>query len=61
MIELLEYKNYCISIDDFCDIYDSPQVCSVLYDDDDEKFEVWTTDDYCMKFTVEGIKLEAVW
>lgn len=50
--ELLNYKNHEITLEDFCNIYDSSQVRTVLLDVDTGMVEVWTDDNWEFKFWV---------
>lgn len=53
--ELIEIKNYIISLNDYINIIQtSPQVDHILYNND--HFEMFTDDGYGFKFKIKEIK-----
>ena len=53
--QLMQLKNYLISIKDYCEIVaTSPQIDHILYNQD--HFEIYTNDYYKFKFKIKEIK-----
>lgn len=54
--ELLELKNYLISIQDYVDILrTSPQIRDLAYDKEEDNFYIETDDRYRLKFKLDCI------
>lgn len=53
--QLIELKNYVITIQDYCEIVKtSPQIDHVLYKD--EYFNLFTTDNYHFKLKIKEVR-----
>lgn len=53
--QLIELKNYVITIQDYCEIVrTSPQIDHVLYKD--EYFNLFTTDNYHFKLKIKEVR-----
>ena len=55
--QLMEYKNYLLTCKEYIDmVFGSSQITRVRYNPYSNDYEIWTTDDYYVRFKVKALE-----
>ena len=57
--QLMEYKNYLLTCKEYIDmVFGSSQINRVRYNPYSNDYEIWTNDDYYVRFKVKALERE---